>query len=131
MTLRGRRDLARHFAISAGIAAGSGSELADVIGAFKELSDSQGGSGFSFADLLADRAGVVLAEHALGPDAARLQSALAGRPPESMFMPAIDALPEGLQELEFRARYEDIDSEAYAAIKREVESRIASLPLYR
>jgi hypothetical protein len=130
-TLRGRGDLAQHFAISAALAAGGGSELADVIGVFKELSDSQGGSGFSFADLLADRAGVVLAEQALGSSAAQMQRALAGRYEESLIMPPIGQLPEGLQELEFRSRYEDLDSEAYERVSRELERRIAMLPIYR
>ena len=108
-----------------------GSELADVIGVFKELSDSQGGSGFSFADLLADRAGVVLAEQTTGPAAARLQLALAGQIKESLFMPHIDRLPEGLQELEFRSRYEDLDTETYTLVQREIERRIGNLALYR
>ena len=130
-TLQGRGDLAQHFAISAALAVGSGSELADVIGVFKELSDSQGGSGFSFADLLADRAGVVLAEQALGASALDIQNALAGKTDESLFMPPIGRLPEGLQELEFRSRYEDLDTEAYEQVRREVERRIAMSPLYR
>jgi hypothetical protein len=129
--LRGRGDLAQHFTISAALAVSGGSELADVIGVFKELSDSQGGSGFSFADLLADRAGVVFAERTTGPDAARLQRILAGQIEESQFMPHIDRLPEGLQELEFRSRYEDLDTETYAMVQQEIEQRLGSLALYR
>jgi hypothetical protein len=129
--LRGRGDLAQHFTISAALAVSGGSELADVIGVFKELSDSQGGSGFSFADLLADRAGVVFAEQTTGPSAARLQRALAGQIEESLFMPHIDRLPEGLQELEFRSRYEDLDTETYTLVQREIERRIGNLALYR
>ena len=131
VTLRGRGDLAKHFTISAALAVSGGSELADVIGVFKELSDSQGGSGFSFADLLADRAGVVFAEQATGPAAARLQRTLAARVEESLLMPPIDRLPEGLRELEFRSRYEDLDTETYTLVQQEIEQRIGALALYR
>lgn len=131
VTLRGRGDLAQHFTISAALAVSGGSELADVIGVFKELSDSQGGTGFSFADLLADRAGVVLAEKTTGPAAARLQRVLAGQIEESLFMPRIDRLPEGLRELEFRSRYEDLDTETYTLMQAEIERRIGNLALYR
>ena len=131
VTLRGRRDLAQHFAISAALAAGGGGKLADAIGVFKELSDARGGSGFSFADLLADRAGVALAESATGTGARRLQSRLAGTVDETVFMPSIGQLPEGLQDLEFRSRYEDLDTDAYNRVRDEVEQRIHELALYR
>ncbi|MEE4280011.1 MAG: hypothetical protein V2I82_16215 [Halieaceae bacterium] len=130
LTLRGRRDLAQHFAVSAALAAGGGSAFADAVGVFKELSDSQGGSGFSFADLLADRAGVVLAEAATGGRAAYIQASLARQTDEAWFMPRIDRLPEGLQELEFRRRYDDLDTRAYGEASDELERRIAGLALY-
>lgn len=131
VTLRGRHDLAQHFAISAALAAGGGSRLADVIGVFKELSDSRGGSGFSFPDLLADRAGVVFAEQVTGPAASGIQRVLAVTEDESLFMPPIDQLPEGLQDPEFRRRYEDLDTQAYDRVRNEVERRIVTLALYR
>jgi hypothetical protein len=117
--------------ISAALAAGGGSVLADAVGVFKELSDSQGGSGFSFPDLLADRAGVVMAETATGPGALSLQRAMAGSVDEALFMPPINDLPEGLQNLEFRSRYQDLDTQAYAQARRVLEERIAELALYR
>ena len=129
-TLRGRQDLAKHFVISATLTLSGGSRLADAIGVFKELSDSRGGSGFSFPDLLADRSGVVLAQRSTGPDARRIQQMLAEAGSEDVFMPPIDALPEGLQDLEFRSRYEDLDTQAYGRVKDEVERRIRELPLY-
>lgn len=130
-TLRGRRDLAQHFVVSAGLTAGGGSRLADAVGVFKELSDSRGGSGFSFPDLLADRAGVVFAERITSSGAREMQRRLASGIDESAFMPPIAQLPEGLQDLEFRDRYEDLDSQAYAQVKAEVERRISALALYR
>jgi len=86
--------LAQHFLISAGIAAAGGSRLADAVGLFKELDDSRSGSGFSFTDLAADRAGVRFAESATGPNAARLQGLLADKAEESLFMPRVRDLPE-------------------------------------
>ena len=46
-------------------------------------------------------------------------------------MPSIGQLPEGLQDLEFRSRYEDLDTDAYNRVRDEVEQRIHELALYR
>jgi uncharacterized protein YfiM (DUF2279 family) len=130
-TLYGRQDLALHFGISAAIAAAGGSVLADAIGAYKELDDSRGGSGFSFIDLLADRAGVELAVAATGEGAERVQGVMASSElSESDFMPAVTELPEGLMELEFNQRYRDLDDRRYGYVKREIDTRIAMLPLH-
>ncbi len=131
-TLDGRNDLAQHFCVSAAIAVAGGGVLADSIGVFKELDDSRGGSGFSFADLLADRSGVELATAATGAQAAAIQQRMADAGlRQSDFMPPIDRLPEGLMEMEFKQRYRDLDDARYAQVKQEVESRIATLALYR
>ena len=130
LTLQGRRDLAQHFTISAAIAAAGGSSLADTIGVFKEVDDSRGGSGFSFADLLADRAGVSLAEAAIGERADAVQDYMSNGPRESGFMPGFDQLPEGLMELEFKSRFEDLDSASYALVNNEIERRIAGCELH-
>ena len=109
-----------------------GSVLANAIGAYKELDDSRGGSGFSFPDLLADRAGVELAEAATGSAAANMQRLMAEDGlKESDFMPLLDDLPEGLMEMEFRQRYSDLDDARYGHVKREINSRIALLPLHQ
>jgi hypothetical protein len=60
-TVRGRRDLARHFFVSSALAAALGSRAADAAGLAKELHDARGASGFSYRDLCADVAGVTLA----------------------------------------------------------------------
>lgn len=131
LTLGGRSDLSSHFAISAAITAAGGSALADNVGVFKEVDDSRGGSGFSFADLLADRAGVSLAETALGPQATALQHYMTNDSGEAGYMPAFDHLPEGLMALEFKARYEDLDSATYALINKEIEYRIRSCTIHQ
>ncbi|HEX7234514.1 MAG TPA: hypothetical protein VF243_04520, partial [Nitrosospira sp.] len=57
ITIDGRDDFAKHFMVSAAIAAYADTALADAIGLYKEIEDSRSGSGFSFNDLAADRAG--------------------------------------------------------------------------
>jgi hypothetical protein len=132
VSLQGRGDLSRHFGISAALAVGGNSAFADAVGVFKELQDSQGGSGFSFPDLLADRSGVVLAATAIGPRASEIQRNLAApNLQETDFMPPIDQLPEGLMEMEFNDRYRNLDDAAYAEVKREIEQRIENRPVYR
>jgi hypothetical protein len=126
LTLAGRTDLAQHFVFSAAITAAGGSGLADAVGIFKELDDSRGGSGFSFVDLLADRAGVGLANIALGPHAKQVQRGMAASLYESDFMPSTRELPEGLMELEFKSRYVDLDSAKYQRVNSEISDRISS-----
>jgi hypothetical protein len=131
LVLRGRNDLVMHFIISAAITAAGGGGLADNIGVFKEVNDSRSGSGFSFPDLLADRAGVSFAEVALGDKAAQLQEYMSTRTSEAGYMPGFSQLPEGLMELEFKARYEDLDSATYALVDDEIERRIGRCNIHK
>jgi hypothetical protein len=132
-TLAGRGDLAQHFAISAALTGVADSHVANVIGVFKEVQDSQGGSGFSFADLTADRAGVRFAEQAIASATAAqdVQRRVASIDVESAIMPSITALPEGLQDPEFRRRFERRDSAAYNVVKDEIERRLDQCDFYR
>ncbi|CAH1385929.1 hypothetical protein [Candidatus Nitrotoga sp. M5] len=132
MTLNGRRDFTQHFTISAVLAATAGSPLSDVIGLHKEIKDSQGGSGFSFNDLAADRAGTRFGELATTNDsgAKKVQRQLAAGLRDSDVMPDVKDLPEYMQEIEFKRRYGDIGSPAYTKMTNEIERRIAALPLY-
>lgn len=130
VTLRERHDLALHFIVSAVIAAEAGTPLADAVGLWKELDDTRrGGSGFSFADLAADRAGTRLGEAAVR-DARRLQLALA-EAVEGDFMPDVAALPEFLSAREFAARFGGVGAAAYERQAAEIESRIDALPVWR
>lgn len=53
-----RTDLAQHFIGAVVLSASMNRRVANALGEAKELSDSQaGGSGFSFVDLAADKAG--------------------------------------------------------------------------
>ena len=132
VTLMGRKDLAQHFLTSAAIAATADSRVAETLGVFKELDDSQGGSGFSFADLAADRSGVQFAELVArnSQDARRAQQRLSQVRSEVAFMPRVDQLPEGIMSLELQQRYGNLESETYRMINTEIDRRLADCWLY-
>jgi hypothetical protein len=130
-TLRGRTDFVQHFLISAGIAAAGGGRLADAVGLFKELDDSRGGSGFSFTDLAANRAGVRFAQAATGPQAARVQALLADGADDSLLMPVVKDLPEFMPEDEFVRRFGGPGDPRYRQVADEIERRIAALALHK
>jgi len=133
LTLWGRQDLVKHFFVSAGIAVSGGSKLSNFAGLVKEVGDSDGGSGFSFADLAADRAGVRLAELATGSaqKASAIQQKMAAVKTEDQFMPRIDNLPEGIMALQFKKRYADFDSKAYTLVEDEITQRINTCWVYQ
>jgi hypothetical protein len=131
VTLLGREDLPLHFLISAVIAAEAGTPLADAVGLWKELADARrGGSGFSFNDIAADRAGTRLGEAAVR-DAARLQARLAAGVAESDLMPAVADLPEFMPEAEFVARFGGVGAPAYQRLMSDIEARVDALPVLR
>lgn len=128
-----RVDLAQHFIASAAITASVNSQIAQVVGEEKELNDAQGGSGFSFVDLAADKAGTRLGETAIAsPESARkLQKALSQIKDYSDFMPDPTDLPEHMNASQFKQRYESVHSPAYQALSKEIDQRIAALPIYQ
>lgn len=130
LTLFGRHDSAQHYGISAALAAWAGEPVADAIGLYKELEDARHGSGFSFADLAADRAGTRLGELVVG-DSKRLDAALLGPFTESEIAPALLDLPENLNASEFRRRFGDTSDARYRKLTDVIEQRIAALTLYR
>lgn len=132
VVLRGRRDLAQHFVTSAALTAQGGDALSDLVGLYKEVSDADGGSGFSFPDLTADRAGTLFAELAVGDEAGAraLQTAARHGLSEEDFMPPIDDLPEGLAKETFVALYGDTRGPGYTRVSDEIERRIASTRLH-
>jgi hypothetical protein len=132
VTLGGRNDFPQHFTISAALAATAGSPLSDVIGLYKEIEDSHGGSGFSFSDIAADRAGSHFGELATKSynDAQKVQRQLTENLRESDIMPEVLDLPEYMQEIEFNRRYGGVGNPAYIKMTNEIERRITTLPLY-
>ncbi len=133
VTLAGRTDLTQHFTISAALAATAGSPLSDVVGLYKELEDARSGSGFSFIDLAADRAGTRFGALAVSGAAGqeRLRSLLAGGLRENDWMPQVQDLPEFMAQADFERRFGGVGQPAYQAMLARIEQRIAALPLYR
>ena len=131
--LLGRReDLAKHFIISAGLQIIATSGLSRAIGEFKEFLDTRKkGSGFSFVDLAADRAGVRFAEAALASgNARRLQDLVAGGAGEAAFFPPLDGLVEWMDQATFERKFGGIDDDRYRTQVGEIDGRIARLPAY-
>jgi hypothetical protein len=130
VTLGRREDLAKHFLVSAVVASQSGESLADAVGRTKEVEDSRGGTGFSFADIAADRAGTRFGELAT-QDPSRLADAVSAGLDESAMMPVVTDLPESMTAAQFEQRFGGIGAPAYDAMMQRIESRLAALPLYR
>ena len=133
LTLDGRADFAQHFAVSAALAAGAGGPFADAVGVYKEVDDSRRGSGFSFADIAADRAGTRFGEAATASAASaqKLQTlARAGLSDRDIMVPARD-LPEAMSEAELKRRFGGVDAPAYQRMMTEIDARIAALPVHR
>lgn len=130
MMLAGRNDSAQHFVVSATLAAWAGEPVADAIGVYKELADSQHGSGFSFADLAADRAGTRFGE-LLNRKDARLDALLKREFGDHDVIPQISDLPESITAADFRRRFGNTGSPAYRQLTAEIEQRLDALPLYQ
>ncbi len=131
-TLAGRDDLKRHFSVSAGLEAASNDATTLGIGELKELMDSgEGGTGFSFDDMTANRSGSRFARAFLATPRAEWPALAALIRSEADVLPPVDDLPTGLTEAEFVAKFGAVDSPEYRAMMAEIERRIDALPLYR
>lgn len=128
-----RTDLAQHFIGSATLTASLNGQVSEVVGVEKELSDAQSGSGFSFVDLAADKAGIRFGELATtSPETARrIQQAMSEIKNYSDFMPDPRDLPEHMNEAEFKSRYGSPNSPVYQALARQIDARIAAIPMYQ
>ena len=132
-TLRGRDDWTKHFFVSAALTVLSAQAPSDAIGVFKEELDAGGGSGFSFGDLQADRAGTTFALLATRDDTAArtLQARLAVGFRVDDFFPEAADLPENIQAAELEARYGGVGGRLFRRYAAEVERRLWSCPAYR
>lgn len=133
LSLGSRRDFGQHFLVSAAITAGGEANVSNAVGVFKELSDSRGGSGFSFDDLLADRAGTRFGElaSASAASARRVQERISRGVTEAEIIPSALGLPAGLSDAEFRRRYSEVGSPAYRALMDDIERRLTTCSFYR
>lgn len=129
LSLHGRRDFAEHFMISAALTVNGGSRLANAIGLIKEEEDANKGSGFSFTDLAANRAGVRLGERATGEAAARVQLHLATARSDADLLPDFRDLPEFMSQAEFDRRFGPVGSPRYQKVIDRIDARLAAHPL--
>jgi hypothetical protein len=128
LRLQGRPDFPQHLLISAALAAEGGGPLADAIGLYKEVADARHGSGFSFNDIAADRAGTRLGLLARR-DPLAFQARLARGLTEADLLPDVSDLPEYMSTAELQRRFGGVGAPAYQAMLREIEARLDRLPL--
>ncbi len=129
LSIHGRRDFAEHFMISAALTVNGGSRLASAIGLIKEEEDATRGSGFSFTDLAANRAGIKLGERAIGDTATQLQQRLAAARSDADLLPDFRDLPEFMSQTEFDQRFGPIGGPRYLQAIERIDTRLAEHPL--
>jgi hypothetical protein len=131
--LNRRVDTAQHFAVSASLAMAGHNAFVDMVGLAKEMNDTHNGTGFSFADLAADRAGALFGMTAVRSEqkARKLQDLLSRGSDEALFMPSLKDLPENLGPAAFAERYGDIESLEFQALKTQIEARLLACPAYQ
>jgi len=128
-TLSRRSDLAKHFLLSAAIKILTDQGTSTYIGELKELLDSDSGSGFSFKDIAADRAGIEFVKWATNGQTKK--QAYQHIATEEDFFPSISHLDEHLDSLQFKKKYKSTTSKAYLDVIENIDNSIASLKLYQ
>lgn len=133
MTLRGRGDTPRHFWVSAALVALMDETRANTIGMNKELMDSfPGGSGFSFVDLAANRAGILFALGAIRsvPDAKSTQQFILWNAlTADDFCPEIEDLPEGIARDRFQSEFGGLAGARTRELLAIIDRRMATKPV--
>lgn len=129
-TMRGRNDLTKHFVISAYLSAVQGAENVESTGLMKELSDCRrGGTGFSFADLAANKSGILFAGGIM--DGRFALDWLADSFRVDQFMPEIDNLPEGISFAQLWAQFGQQDDDRFQVQLGEIDRLVLSLAPYQ
>jgi hypothetical protein len=128
ITLYGRRDLSQHFWVSSALAVISSDRQSMTVGLAKEMMDSAGGSGFSFVDLTADRAGTLFALAATeNEESARaIQVRIRNGAAISDFVPKLLDLPEGISNEDFQREYGGLRGDGTMRIVEEIRRRLVT-----
>lgn len=131
ITLLGRVDYAQHFIISAAMSATGNDKISDLIGLQKELEDSEKGSGFSFTDLAADRAGNYLGKISTlsAGYGDKFQTFMTTDKGERRYMVSVSGLPEGLRGKEFKNRFGSTQTAQFKEVETIIDQRIRNTPL--
>ncbi len=125
-----RIDLSRHFWVSASLTVLADAKRSWAVGLTKELKDAtSGGSGFSFVDMAANKAGIRFAVLATRDEesATAIQQRLASRVSIDEIFPQIDDLPEGITSEEFQSEYGGLGGKETQRLFRLTDERIAVL----
>lgn len=132
VTISNRRDWTRHFFVSAALKLLSNIASSNAVGLLKEeLDGDENGSGFSFADFLADRAGTTFAAEAVKDSisAIALQKRIISGFKMDDYFPSASNLPENIYDKEFGEVYGGIGGEKYNEVLKDIEDRIDVLYL--
>ena len=133
VTLRERNDWTQHFCVSAALALLGSEDISNVAGELKEQIDAASGGGFSFADLLADRAGTTFASAATRDEASArtMQDRLTAGVTVGDIFPPAEGLPEGISAAELKSQFGGIGGNGYRKIEREIFQRLDSCAALR
>lgn len=127
-----RTDMPKHFMALATLTSSGSTYLAHLLGQEKEIIDAKQGSGFSFVDLAADRAGMYFGKMATSSpeNALKLQHAMANLKDYTAFMPEVRDLPENMNNKAFKNKFGSIYSPAYQNLLKKIDTRISACPIY-
>ncbi len=109
------------------------SRIRGTVGIAKEMMDSgSGGSGFSFADLAADFAGIQFAavRHQTEQSAIEIRKRVQQAASSHDFCPAINGLPEGLSAEKFQKEFGGLGGKETRALFNEIHDRIRAWPCF-
>ena len=104
----------------------AGPQVAEAAGILKEMNDANGGSGFSFADLAADLAGISFARRLQAEPA--LLSSLSSSFSVNDYMPPVVGLREGLTRENLQADYGSPSDQRFLAERTAILKVIRALP---
>lgn len=134
VTIHGRNDSPKHWLVSAALAVTTGAQLSTAAGEWKELADSvtdQGAfrhgdaSGFSLADIGADRAGELIGLAAVDPArAGAVREALARADDETLLPRDLLAMGDGMSAEQFARTYGSTGDARFARVRARIDAII-------
>lgn len=127
-TMHDRRDLAKHFFLSAHLVVAGGKEPTATAGLAKEMRDADGGTGFSFVDMAANHAGIAFAERVL--DQQIPLHKIAAEFHVDDYLPSLVGLKEGLTLVDLKMMYGGPNQPTVAGEIQAIDQRILDLPVY-
>jgi hypothetical protein len=125
-TMQNRPDLLQHFMASCAICVLAGPQISEAAGLLKEINDANRDSGFSFADLAADLAGISFATHLQAEPTQLLH--LAESFTVADYTLPVAGLREGLSREQLQADFGSPSDPRFLAERAEILKRIRSLP---